>query len=1454
MDEDIICQILSGNDEGDIGEIETETGNEEIQSTENKKEEENDSLSKVDKEVKEIQEKENLNKKKIEERKKVEETFIPNISNPIDFVNYIEIEKSNTKISTAYSNFLIQNHRKKSKLKSVLEIQPHLDINKTIFTEKNRQIRSIYPKGNDIILCDSEGNIIFFSLKEKIKTKELLFPAKSFSSNFSDDNYKIINCLDITDEKDWLFVGYNCGIICIFDIKKNIFKYSVNKIHNNNSCLELKYSHKEKNEYHILSCDIGGNICYSILKNGTFGWRVVSTEKLIENKEIPVFLLKFIRPIEYIDNLPIIKDLHQTAIFVAMDCIYLYTLEPEINEITSIEKPSYIKENEVPDIQVGIGKSLINSKFIKIDEKNRLIMAISWGRVVTIYELPIKNTFITNPMALGHYVNEVSIIKCGFLGNSVLYLIDEKYTIKILNTRKIGYGYVHIIPLQKRIEVPKNNTDSELQNENLLDKNILSQKKIKDPDNDNIEKDIYQHTIAENNSSLFILCKNALYYGSLVDCKEFLNKLAKKEEYLSLFSIGIDTYQGKMNALLNIPPDEDNRKKLIGDFLRGEITKYVIFTTSKKSGSFDSPEEIELIKSCMNISIELCLEIESFDYLIKKIEPMFESIEYGEFFLTKLEPFILYDKIKDIILSEDIVKEIIDLYIKKEMNEVLSQLLLHLNIKCIDNEIIKEKIKNLKLISPLIYLYMDGAEEDYFAPLNIMFESFINAKELDFFSTYNEAIKLEEMNTILTSKQYYGHKILWYIKLCLAGRKFPNENEIMKPELFNKLIPDITYWLIKEKVMKVFIEFDPKDYFNILKNIFSLEIYYKKLVDNANNIDVKISITAQLLNEKYNISDIEPLTLIENVANYCRDKNKEIKIYLYDFIIISSKLNNFNKKLRLEAVNFVLGNYGDIVKDQKNKEEFKSFIYTIIDFIKDENMFNNFDYNNILGNIQFDIFDEVKLFLLIKLKEYEKCLELFIEPKSHIINKEKRLFEWIHETYKNLIKNEKGLGKFKLDLSDNLKKIAMVDIKNFDIMIKEIFPEEVKIVLEKLLDEDKEICLKYVEVLVGTINSNLGNDEDNESIKYDNEIRNYILILHIDLLCKCKRNDDILKAFEKNHLYPYNKCLELCLSYKVYDSIIYLYQINGAISNAVDECISRLEDSLNTFFSGLDKNEILNNSVLNEKILKNMEKYLIKAIKICENSSQGNEDEIWFKILNKLFEYEKTLEQNLKKYNEDDLKKSLIENFLNNILQNIKDLMEKMCSYVSITRIINTVSERNKNAGFKEFRQLIINILLNYNSQVSIFESTRNLLSNSIFHNEGDFQDLNQRGELLNIDKCDKCKKEFDKNFINKERIVVFNCKHYCHKKCTIKENKGAWIEEICPICQSSDISKSSNKGKSLIKKQSIILDKDKYANKEFQINVDFNSQNILKKLKKFDNKLKVKKRISIENSLSFEK
>ena len=133
---------------------------------------------------------------------------------------------------------------------------------------------------------------------------------------------------------------------------------------------------------------------------------------------------------------------------------------------------------------------------------------------------------------LGNYINDSPILKSGFLGNSLLYFIDENFTLKILNTRKANFGNIQLIPLTKRIKVPKINSEAELLTETLLEKNVLDQQKISDPDDENIKKKIYNYTIIENNSSLYILCQNSLYYGTLVDWKEFLNKLSQKEDYL----------------------------------------------------------------------------------------------------------------------------------------------------------------------------------------------------------------------------------------------------------------------------------------------------------------------------------------------------------------------------------------------------------------------------------------------------------------------------------------------------------------------------------------------------------------------------------------------------------------------------------------------------------------------------------------------------------------------------------------------------------------------------------------------------------------------------------------------------------------------------------------------------------------------------------------------------------
>ena len=43
--------------------------------------------------------------------------------------------------------------------------------------------------------------------------------------------------------------------------------------------------------------------------------------------------------------------------------------------------------------------------------------------------------------------------------------------------------------------------------------------------------------------------------------------------------------------------------------------------------------------------IEFCMEIEGFDYLLDKIMKIYESKKFGDLFFSKLESFIICDKL-----------------------------------------------------------------------------------------------------------------------------------------------------------------------------------------------------------------------------------------------------------------------------------------------------------------------------------------------------------------------------------------------------------------------------------------------------------------------------------------------------------------------------------------------------------------------------------------------------------------------------------------------------------------------------------------------------------------------------------------------------------------------------------------------------------------------------------------
>ena len=50
---------------------------------------------------------------------------------------------------------------------------------------------------------------------------------------------------------------------------------------------------------------------------------------------------------------------------------------------------------------------------------------------------------------------------------------------------------------------------------------------------------------------------------------------------MDFFCLGIQIFQGKISGLIDVPVNEEKRKKLIGDYLKKNINNYIVIETGK---------------------------------------------------------------------------------------------------------------------------------------------------------------------------------------------------------------------------------------------------------------------------------------------------------------------------------------------------------------------------------------------------------------------------------------------------------------------------------------------------------------------------------------------------------------------------------------------------------------------------------------------------------------------------------------------------------------------------------------------------------------------------------------------------------------------------------------------------------------------------------------------------------
>lgn len=1308
----------------------------------------------------------------------------------MEFVNYMETIFAKSSIESNQNVFILKNYKHHSKLKfTVLDF-----VKKTIlsgrFQKSGNIITSIAAYNNSIFTGNNIGTIKTYSSDQQLEFNTLT------SKDIDMCEKRSVVCIEVSPDGELLLAGYSNGYVAVWELSTLKIRKLIKDVHKS-SIVACKFIRNDSKRSDFITSDIDGNVFKISLKAGYFSIGVES--KILIRNNSPIFLINILR-LEEEDKKYFGLEIQKSVIigFGCLELVMIYMLEPELKRLIKFEKPKYIKDNSVPDVSLGLGfvpniqeTNLVNESIMdatgnqsfwqgqkNIDPtKPQILLSISWGRIIYLYCLPVSDNKIHGFTTAGHYVNMHPIIRMSFLSNSIIFFFDKMKLCRVINTSLITPGEVRLsADNEQPISIVDSLRKPELQEGYLVDPDLKYQTYIIDKI-DNAARATYNNHIISFNKNIFVLANKDFYHGKLLNWEQCLNNLNSNSEWHSALSLGLDIYNGRETALADIPQDEMKRKLRVGNTLRTLIHQYAIMHMNNDSKLYNKEQDPkQWLSNCINTCIEFCIEIESIDFLLTHLQPIFHSEGWEDEFIQRLEPFIVCDKIKNQQLQQLTVHKIIDFYIKNNRYHTLSQILIHLDIQSIDVDYIKHICNQYNLITPLIYVYTNNEDEDFFYPVKKIFEIFDKAKEIRNFICYSDAVKNLPIEELENSKQYIGHKLMWYINLCISGKKI--HNAPIQESKHRKIIVKIIAWLLLDEILPKLLVFDSNSLFSILIKYFEDD----KI---ANIISSEQPENFSTINNR--IMDLRPITLIDIIvmkAKEIQTVNKNVILQdLYEFIgKVSIHITSICKGLVVESIKYLLSNTGNennyhIANNYtKYVENINNIIIDLIDTRRD---FDKKDYNSLLEASEISPYVLVKIHLLKICKNYKRCLEVFLQSDIKLQDKEKKVFEWIDLTFRELKdEDDDNFNSLKEEVLNKLPLLADISIEKVTSLVENWYENEQDVIIEKL-DKAENLQLKYVENVIEKIKDDVDYSGEHDK-KYDQYIK--ILNLHIKLLCKLYPSQ-VLPNLKKRSSYPIDDCLKKCLEYKVYDAAIHLMQNTGAFKDALSLAINTLKDSFDKIIDNISSSNF--NEAIHEEKLEEMKNNIKQSVLICENNISKNEtsddnQEMWFMILEQLYNMieiakDKT-NSKFRVYAEDLNKRLSLE---------LKDVLEKMCSYVSIEAIIKNVTEKYRNAEFKEFKKLLLNMLSSYSHLKNILISAKNLLSNSVLYNVIELKKLNQKGNKYNFRKCDHCCKGF--NPISEDPIVVFGCGHKCHSKCIV----GNELEPYCVTCRKNEIENS---------------------------------------------------------------
>lgn len=1287
----------------------------------------------------------------------------------IEHAYYSILDNSNKKdfrILSTYKN----THERKFDL-----IDFDIKVQNAKIIKKIKEINCIKIEDNNIYLGLKDGYVYLYLIETGLE-----------KDSYGIENVKIPVSVINTKEDTDLLVGYENGCINIFDIESKSLIKSIANIHKTR-IIALEYILIEKNNVQLLSTDEEGQVINISSYNGFLSKKTVGN--LLYKDTIPIYSIIKFKPFE--EKKFVIYG------FISPSKITLYNLK--LSQIFELKMPKYADRNDIPDIDIGWGIPPSDIKNGKIKNKE-ILLIVGWGRVITIYSVITKgdNAIIEEP--IGFYTNDLPIIKLGFFSPSIIYFFDENKQIKVINTAFCDSG-----PYDRNKSINK---------EALIDEGKVIDKNIKyNIINVNQEKkyNSYKDYITCLNRFIYIFTNDGLKIGKILNYMEYIDNIVKLgNNWKPAMCLAIDIYKGDIVNFPGIPLNQEERKKALNSFLVDLLNKYIDYIYKSNSeynednnDNNDNNDNIvelkeEKIIECINISIEFCLEINSIDFLLKDVERTFSKYGREDLFYKLLEPFIFNDLFHNEEIGIEALTSLYGAYKIKDEIILFSHLLTHINLKCLNNFMIKKISLQENLFDLIIYIFSNGTcSEDFFLPITKMFqcyckldlnkdikEEFKEENEHKFISYYDLYVVkgISGINKMEKRKEYIGHKLMWYIDMCIRGNKFASGIEIdllrfqVESKNYIKLIAYIYFWILHENIFLTLLKFDSYTLF-ILLNYFFTE---RNIVNIIKNFDFS-SITADSLhdliqqqeNGEYLVKNINKQNEENKEGNEeeKEEEKKNVKEIDEDFdpFALKGKTTNYGVGVKLNDLNSVLEYIIELVESQSNN-------------------ISLLDLNVFL--IKYASRGEEKINEKIRKKILDACiycLKFFLEypmKRKDLISKNEDIFN-IHflskksldtqnpyfQSISNMLSELIGSENMKFT-DDELFKIKLASGKPFkliNIKIAELsknYKDCIKLFLEDEIPKEREKVFNWIyekfKYFKNELNETQENDINDKKKYYTNFI-NAIIDRITDLV---KLNKDKMKRIigeyfkSDEKLKVYENVKESQTKFEFLELLLYqrLEQIKEEEESILKENTGDNEKNIDLFKLYLDDMSITNNNLIHEKILREQfDKLLIDQIKLLIKLKRQNEV---IKYLKKDIPYYPTfpLREALNKCKENNILEASI--YIYQVLNENRESLNLTFEVLDKCFEEFKESPREKEREFLDKLNLSINICKE-NSESLLKKDTK----------DKNKKDSESEGEELWFDLLKKLYELEDslENHKNKERI-----------KETLQKGKAILLKEIC--------------------------------------------------------------------------